>query len=76
MRLAFKIRPARGETGFDLACEEAFSGSVRHRRLMDAIVQAVHRGRGAGGEIQIFDSNGKIVDVLPLPDDTRVSLSS
>ena len=36
---------------------------------MDAIVQAVRLGRGAQGEIWIHDPAGKVVDVLPLPNE-------
>jgi hypothetical protein len=69
----FQIRPVSVERGFVLSCEDVIETGIPHRRLIDAIVRAVQLGRDYTGQIQILDSEGKIADVLPLPERTRES---
>jgi hypothetical protein len=69
----FKIRPGSVEPGFVLSCEDVIETGIPHRRLIDAIVQAVQLSRDCTGNIQILDREGKIADVLPLPERTRES---
>jgi hypothetical protein len=64
----FQIRPVSIDQGFELSCEGLIEASVPHRRLIDAIVQAVQMGRDFTGSIHIFDGEGKVAEVLPLPD--------
>jgi hypothetical protein len=67
MPFAFEIRPISLEEGFHLRCEEVLGQDARHSRLIDAIVHAAQLGRDRNGEIRIFDSSGRIAEVLPLP---------
>jgi hypothetical protein len=76
MPFIFQIRPAAAKPGFEMSCEGILPDYVHHRRLMDAIVQAVQLGRGTGGDIQIFDSTGKVADVLPVPASDPAKASS
>jgi hypothetical protein len=63
----FRIQPLAAEGTFELSCEGLLRGRVIHRRLIDAIVQAVQMGREIGGTIQILDVEGNVADVLPMP---------
>ncbi len=63
----FRIQPLTAEGTFELSCEGLLRGRVIHRRLIDAIVQAVQMGREIGGTIQILDAEGKVADILPMP---------
>lgn len=67
MSFIFQIRPVSLEKGFDLSCEGLLRDEVREPRLVDAIVHAVRLGRELDGEIQIFDVEGHVAEVLPLP---------
>lgn len=67
MPFVFQIRPVTPDEGFDLSCQGIFAGEVRHPRLIDAIVQAAQLGRDLDGEIHIYDSDGRVTEVLPLP---------
>jgi hypothetical protein len=67
MPFTFQICPAVAEQGFEMSCRGIMEDHVHHRTLMDAIVEAVQLGRATGGEIQILDSAGVVVDVLPVP---------
>jgi hypothetical protein len=67
MSFIFQIRPVSLEKGFDLSCEGLLRDEVREPRLIDAIVHAVRLGRELDGEIQIFDVEGHVAEVLPLP---------
>ena len=67
MSFIFQIRPVSLEKGFDLSCEGLLRDEVREPRLIDAIVHAVRLARELDGEIQIFDVEGHVAEVLPLP---------
>ena len=67
MPFVFQIRPVTPDEGFDLSCQGVFASDVRHQRLIDAIVQAAQIGRDLNGEIHIYDSEGRVTAVLPLP---------
>ncbi len=67
MSFIFQIRPVSLEKGFDLSCEGLLKEDVREPRLIDAVVHAVQLGRELDGEIQIFDVEGCVAEVLPLP---------
>ena len=67
MPLIFQIRPLTLEQGFDLACEGVLAESSRHGRLIDAVVRAVQLGHNLRAEIQIFDCDGRVAEVIPLP---------
>jgi hypothetical protein len=67
MPFVFQIRPVTPDEGFDLSCQGIFASEVRHRRLIDAVVQAAQLGRDLNGEIHIYDCDGRVTEVLPLP---------
>lgn len=67
MPFVFQIRPVAPDEGFDLSCQGVFASDVRHPRLIDAIVQAAQIGRDLSGEIHIYDCDGRVTEVLPLP---------
>lgn len=67
MSFIFQIRPVSVEKGFDLSCEGLLKDELRESRLIDAIVHAGRLGRELDGEIQIFDVEGHVAEVLPLP---------
>src|SRR5687767_9656759 len=67
MSFIFRIQPISLEKGFTLSCDGVLRDDLRHRRLIDAVVQAVQLGRHLDGEIRIFDAEGRVADILPLP---------
>lgn len=66
MSSTFDIRPLGLENGFSIASAH-LDHPARRRRLIDAIVYAVQLGRDLDGEIRIFDTSGKLAEILPLP---------
>jgi hypothetical protein len=69
MPFVFQIRPLTLEEGFDLSCEGVLKESSRHGRLIEAVVRAVQLSHNLRAEIQIFDCDGRIAEVIPLPAD-------
>ena len=67
MSYHFQIRPvgALGQ-GYELSCEGVFRRRVMHQRLIEAVIHAVQVGHRLPGEIQVFDSQGQVAEVLPL----------
>ena len=67
MPLNFQIKPVgRVEQGFALSCAGIFPSYVHHDRLIQAVIHAVQLGRQRPGEIQVFDCEGHLAEVLPL----------
>jgi hypothetical protein len=66
MSFTFTIRPVALKKGFELACDGVFPETVRHRRLIDAVIHAVQVGHQLDGEIRVFDCDGKVAEVLPV----------
>lgn len=67
MSFHFQIRPVGSEEqGFQLSCEGVFPDEVHHDRLIEAVIHAVQVGSQLPGEIQVFDCEGHVAEVLPL----------
>jgi hypothetical protein len=67
MSFNFQIRPiGSAEQGFQLSCEGVFPDEVHHDRLIEAVIHAVQVGSRLPGEIQVFDCEGQVAEVLPL----------
>lgn len=63
----FHIHPVGGlDKGFDLSCEGIFPDSVHHSRLIEAVIHAVQVGHRLDGQIQVFDCDGNVAEVLPV----------
>ncbi len=54
------------EKGFELSCEGVFPDTIMHGRLIDAVIHAVQVGCHLDGEIQVFDCDGNVAEVLPV----------
>lgn len=66
-KFVFQIRPLSLEEGFELVSERMLRDPLRRERLYEAVVAAVTLGLGLDAEIQIFDTEGTVAEVLPLP---------
>ena len=66
MAFTFHIRPIGLDKGFDLSCEGVFPDSVHHSRLIEAVIHAVQVGNQLEGEIQVFDCDGNVAEILPV----------
>lgn len=66
MSAIFQIKPISLHEGFRLSCDGLPAKVTQHRRLVEAIVRAVQLGRDHTGEIQIFDCEGHMAEILPL----------
>ncbi len=62
----FQVHPCGIEEGFELSCEGILSDPLRVKRLYDAIIYALHLGRDLDGELQLFDSSGRLAETYPL----------
>lgn len=71
MGYSFQIRPSNSERGYELSCEGVLPRSVHCDELIHALLEAAQRGRNLGGDIEIYDGRGKLMEVLPL-DSKRV----
>ena len=63
----FQIRSLSLSEGFEVICDGILERPLRIGRLFSAVAVAAQLGRDSGGEIQIFDVGGDVVEVLPLP---------
>ena len=67
MSFNFQIRPVGTvEQGFELSCEGIFPENIHHSRLIEAVIHAAQVGSHLPGEIQVFDCEGQLAEVLPL----------
>lgn len=66
MSFTFRIDPIALDAGFELSCEGILPESVHHSRLIEAIIHAVQIGHHLDGQIQVFDCDGNVAEVLPL----------
>jgi hypothetical protein len=66
MGFTFQIRPVTIEKGFVLSCEGILREERIHRRLVDAVVDAIMLGRELEAELQIFDADGKVAEIFQL----------
>ena len=66
-KLVFQIRALSMEEGFELVSEEMLRDPLKRNRLYEAVVAAVELGLGHEAEIQIYDSEGLVAEVLALP---------
>ncbi len=66
MSFQFLIQPVGLDDGFELSCEGVLPESVRHDRLIDAIIHAVQIGHHLNGQIHVFDFEGKLAEILPI----------
>ena len=62
----FQIRSLSLSEGFEVICDGILERPLRIARLFAAVAVAAQLGRDSGGEIQIFDVGGDVVEVLPL----------
>lgn len=67
MGFVFQIRPVSLEKGFTLSCDGILEHQRSYRRLIEALRDAILLGRALEGEVRIFDVEGRIADILPLP---------
>lgn len=70
-KLIFQIRPLSLEEGFELVSDRMLRDPLRRDRLYEAVVAAVTLGLGLDAEIQIYDTDGSVAEVLPLPTSAR-----
>jgi hypothetical protein len=70
----FLIRPLSVDQGFELECEGIIPAPLRVHRLIEAILAAAQIGQGVKAEIQIFNTEGEVVEVLELNDPKRGEL--
>ncbi|MEA3208067.1 MAG: hypothetical protein QOE70_1124 [Chthoniobacter sp.] len=66
-KLVIQIRALSMDEGFELVSEAMLRDPLRRDRLYEAVVAAVELGLGHETEIQIFDSEGSVAEVLELP---------
>jgi hypothetical protein len=67
MSFIFQVRPLSLPEGTALTCEGVLKDPVHHARVIDAIIQAAQLGQHLKAEIHLFDADGKVVEVLPVP---------
>ena len=67
MSFVFQVRPVSLREGTALTCEGVLRDPVHHRRVIDAIIHAAQLGQQLEAEIHLFDADGKVVEVLPVP---------
>ncbi len=65
-KLVFLIRPLSLEKGFELECEGILAEPMRVHRLIEAIIAAAQIGQGSDAEMQIFNTDGQVAEVLEL----------
>ncbi len=63
----FQIRSLSLSEGFEVDCDGMLERPLKIERLFAAVAVAAQLGRDSGGEIHIFDVDGDVVEVLPLP---------
>lgn len=65
-KFELRIRPLSIERGFELECEGLTPDPLRVHRLIEAILAAAQIAQGLRAEIQIFNTDGEVAEVLEL----------
>ena len=63
----FQVRPVSLRQGTALTCEGVLKDPVHHTRMIDAIIHAAQLGQEMEAEIHLFDAQGKLLEILPVP---------
>lgn len=65
-KFIFLIHPLSVEKGFELECEGVMAAPMQFYRLFEAILAAGQIGQGLQAEVQIFNTQGEVIEALEL----------